>query len=123
MQGIGLAALVLTGIGLYGVIAFAVARRRRELGVRLALGDTPAGLRRLVVRQGLALAVGGIACGVVIAAVTAPLLRSLLYRVHPLDPTTFGVVALFLAAVAVSASYVPARRASGIAPTESMRAD
>jgi putative ABC transport system permease protein len=115
------AALVLAAIGIYGVIAYSVAQRTREIGVRMALGARPADVLRLVVRQGMAPAVAGVAVGLVGALAGARVLRSLLFGVSAADPLTIVVVTLFLAAVALTASYLPARRATRVAPTEALR--
>jgi ABC-type antimicrobial peptide transport system permease subunit len=118
-----LTALALAAVGLYGASASAVRQRTRELGVRLALGATPAGLRRGVLGQALAVAALGTALGTVGALAAARLLSALLFEVSPADPLTFaGVVALMLA-VALLAAYVPARRATRVDPAEVLRGD
>jgi predicted permease len=117
------AALLLAAIGAYGVIAFAVVQRTRELGIRMALGATRAEVVRLVVGYGGRLAAIGIALGVVAALALSRVLRSLLFGVSATDPATFAGVALLLAAVAVLASWLPARRAARIDPTVAMRAE
>jgi putative ABC transport system permease protein len=117
-----LAALVATG-GVYAVIAYIVSRRRHEIGVRLALGATPAAIRGLVVGQGLALIVPGLVAGLLGAAVLARFLSSLLFGVTPRDPATFLAVPALLAAVAVLACLLPARRAARLDPTEALRTE
>jgi putative ABC transport system permease protein len=116
-------ALVLSAIGIYGVTSYGVARRTHEIGIRLALGATPGQLVGSVLREGALLAAAGIAAGVAAAAALTRILGALLYGVSATDPITFGAVALLLAAVAIAASYIPARRVLGVAPTEALRAE
>jgi putative ABC transport system permease protein len=116
-------ALVLAAIGLYGVVAYGVTQRTREIGVRVALGAEPGAVIELVVGVGLRLAVVGVVLGLAIAMATSRVLRSMLYAISPADPVTLGVTALLVVAVAVLASYVPARRALRIDPAEALRAD
>ena len=115
------AALALAAIGIYGVIAYSVEQRTREIGVRMALGARPADVLRLVVRQGMTPALVGVAVGLVGALGAARLMRSLLFGVSPTDPLTLAAVTLFLGAVALLASYLPARRATRVTPTEALR--
>ena len=119
----GAMALLLGIVGIYGVIAYAVSQRRREIGIRLALGATPGEVRGMVMRQGLWLAAIGVAIGLGGAAGLAPLMRSVLFGVSPLDAMTFVSVPFVLAAAAVLASYLPARRAVAVDPVETMRAE
>ena len=116
-------ALVMAAVGLYGVIAYGVAQRTREIGVRIALGARPGAVAKLVVGRGLTLALGGIVLGTVASAGTTHVLGALLYGVDATDPFTFAAIALLVAVIAVVASYVPARRALRIDPTEALRAD
>jgi putative ABC transport system permease protein len=116
-------ALVLSAAGLYGVIAYSVAQRTREIGVRVALGAGPRNIMRLVVGNGLGLAVAGVGIGVPAALVATRALRGMLYGVTPGDPVTLGMIALLVGAIALLASYVPARRALRIDPTEALRAE
>ena len=116
-------ALMLAALGLYGVIAYGVTQRRRELGVRMALGATPADVRRLVVRHGIALAITGLAAGLALAAVGTRLLAGLLFGVAPSDPAVAAGVAALLLGVSVAASYLPARRASRWEVVTLLRAD
>ena len=110
-------------VGLYGAVAYLVARRTREIGVRVALGAQPRHVVALVVRHGLVLAVAGIGIGLVSAVGFATLLRSMLHEVSPASPLTHGAVGLGLAAVAALAAYVPARRAVRIDPARALASD
>jgi predicted permease len=114
-------ALLLGMVGVYGVIAYLVSQRRREIGVRMALGATARDVRRMVVRQGLVLAALGAAAGLAAALALSRLLTSLLYGVGANDFTTFAAVLVALLGVATLASYLPAKRASAIDPTEALR--
>lgn len=115
------AALLLSAVGLYGVISYGVNQRRREIGVRIALGAAPADILRLIVGNGLALAFAGIVIGVIGAFGGARVLRSMLYSVTPTDPLTFVGVSFLLAAIALIASFIPARRAARVDPTVALR--
>jgi putative ABC transport system permease protein len=117
------AALALAAIGIYGVVAFAVERRTRELGVRLALGARAEDVRRLVVAQGMGPVVAGVVVGLGGALAAARALRSLLFGVGANDPATFAATTLFLVGVALMAAWLPARRATRVAPTEALRAE
>jgi predicted permease len=123
LGGFAGAALLLAAVGLYGVIAYAVARRTRELGVRVALGATRRSILALVLRQGAALTAAGIAAGFVAAAALGRVLATLLYGVRATDPLTYGAVAALLAAATAIATLAPARRATRVNPTEALRAD
>ena len=114
-------ALALAAIGTYGLMAFAVAQRTREIGIRLAIGAAPRDVLRLVVRQGLALAIAGVGLGLLGALLLTRVLRSLLFEVNPLDPTTFGAVAVLLLGVSLMASILPAQRAARIDPNSAIR--
>jgi predicted permease len=114
-------ALLLGAIGLYGVISYAVAERRSEIGVRVALGASPASVSRLVLREGISLAVLGVALGLAGAVVLTRFLRAVLFDVSAHDPLTFAAVAFILLAVALLAAWLPARRAALIDPLEAMR--
>ena len=118
----GLIALVVAALGIYGVLAVQVAQRTRELGIRMALGATPRDVRALVVRQGVTLAVAGAGLGASAALALSSLLASMLYGVTATDPATYGVVALALVAMALAASWLPARRATAIDPMVALRA-
>lgn len=117
------AAIALAGLGLYGVIAGGVAERTREIGLRSALGATPARILSLVVRQGMLLAAVGVAFGLAGAVAAVRGLESLLFGVTPLDPLTYGCVITLLAVVAALACWLPAARAARIDPTVALRAD
>lgn len=119
----GIVALLLATIGLYGVISYAVGQRRAEMGIRLALGATPARLQRMVVTQGLVMAGAGVVVGLGAALGAAPLLRSMLPGITPSDPLTFIVVPLGLTLVALAAAWIPARRAAGTDPVIALRAE
>jgi len=114
-------ALILGTIGIYGVISYIVSQRTRELGVRLALGANAADVRKMVLKQGLILCAFGVLIGLGAALVLTRLMGALLYGVNPVDPVTFGLVAVALTVVALIASYVPAARAAGIDPVEAIR--
>ncbi|HYC53108.1 MAG TPA: ABC transporter permease [Gemmatimonadaceae bacterium] len=116
-------AMVLAAIGIYGVLAYAVAQRTREIGIRMALGASAGVVRRLIVRQGMTPAIIGVAVGLAGAFYLTRLMEKLLFGVAPSDPATFAMVAIFLAMVAFLASFVPARRATRVAPTEALRYD
>jgi putative ABC transport system permease protein len=116
-------ALVLAGVGVYGVMAYSVSQRTQEIGVRLALGATAQSVFRMVLGQAMKLVVTGVAAGLIAAAMLSRLLETLLFETQPLDPATFAATALVLMAVATIASYVPARRGTRIAPTEALRAE
>ncbi|MHB8524302.1 MAG: FtsX-like permease family protein [Limisphaerales bacterium] len=98
-------------------------RRRGEIAIRLALGATPRGVGWLVLRQGLFLTLAGIAIGIPLALALAPLMRSLLFGVTSADPVTFGGIALLLAAVALAACWLPARRATKVEPMVALRCE
>jgi putative ABC transport system permease protein len=116
-------ALVLAALGIYGVIAYSVVQRTRELGIRVALGASADVVLGMVMRQGLSPVLIGLAIGLGVAAVGSRVLRSLLYGVTATDPATYVAVAAFLAVVAVAASYVPARRAARSDPVKALRAE
>ena len=114
-------ALALASIGVYGVMAYSVSQRTRELGIRLALGATTGEVRGMVLRQGLLLTVAGIAVGTASALVLARLVSDLLYGISAIDPLTFAVIPAVLLAVAAIAIYIPARRASRVDPVVALR--
>jgi predicted permease len=114
-------ALALAAVGIYGVLAYLVAQRTQEIGIRLAIGAGRADVLRMILRQGLVLAAMGIAVGVVAAFGLTRLMQSLLYQVGSADPLTFGIVPIVLLAVALVASYIPALRATRVPPTIALR--
>jgi len=116
-------AMTLALVGVYGVMAYGVQQRRREIGIRMALGATREGVVRMVLSDGVRMVGAGVALGVVAALSLTRLLGSLLYSVGPRDPTTFIVAPLLLVAAAVIACALPARRASRLDPVETIRAD
>jgi ABC-type antimicrobial peptide transport system permease subunit len=122
-SGLGVVALVLAAIGLYGLLAYNVAARSKEIAIRVALGAKPRNIIMLVLRQGVGLAVAGILIGVALAAALSRLVEGMLFGLTPLDPTTFIVVSALLAAVALVASGIPARRATRVDPLASIRAE
>jgi putative ABC transport system permease protein len=117
------AALVMAGLGLYGVIAGSVAERTREIGLRSALGATPAQVLSLVVRQGMTLAAVGVAIGLASAAAATRGLTTLLYGVTSLDPLTYGGTIVLLVAVCVASCWLPASRAARLDPTIALRGE
>ncbi len=114
-------ALVLAAIGIYGLMSYAVEQRTQELGIRMALGADRSNVLRLIMAQGMKLAVSGVVLGLALAWGFTRLIASLLYGVKASDPTTFGLVAAILAGVALAAAYVPARRATTIDPLIALR--
>jgi predicted permease len=115
------AALALAGFGIYGVVSYSVARRRTEMGIRMALGAGTADLQRMVLWQGIRPVVAGLAVGIAAALAAGRILSSLLFQVSARDPLTIGGVALVLLAVSVVAALVPARRATRVDPTKALR--
>jgi len=114
-------AVLLASIGIYGLLAYMVGQRSREIGIRMALGARRGNILRMFLRKGVALAGMGIIAGVVFSASTASMMASLLYGVHPHDPAVFLIVPLLLFAVAALASYLPARRATKVNPIVALR--
>jgi putative ABC transport system permease protein len=121
LTGFALLALVLTAIGLYGVVSYGVTQRTREIGIRMALGATANDILNGFLSQGLKLAVIGVGAGVIGAIFLTRVLASLLYDVTPTDPVTLSLVALFLLATSVAACWLPARRAAKADPMEALR--
>jgi putative ABC transport system permease protein len=114
-------ALLLASIGIYGVLAFTVGQRTREIGVRMAMGAARGHVMRLVVGEGLGLVLGGLAIGVAGTVAAARAVRGLLYDVEPFDPSTLALVGALLVLIALAASYLPARRAAGVDPVTALR--
>ena len=110
-------------VGLGGLLTRAVTERRRELAIRTVLGATPGGVVGIIVREGILLAAAGVILGLGAGAVAAGWLRSLLYGVNPLDPITFGGVALFVTLAALLTSFLSARRAATVEPLELLRSE
>ena len=123
LGGFAILALLLAAIGLYGVIAYSVAQRRAEIGVRVALGASRPDVLRLIVGQGVRLTLAGLVVGLVGALVLTRLMSSLLFGVEPTDPLTLATVAAFLAGVALLASWIPAHRAAATDPAIALRAE
>ena len=121
LGAMGVLALLLAAVGLYGVIAYAVSQRTQEMGVRLALGAAPGHLRRMIVGQGLKLTLAGLAIGVTLALGATGFLSTLLPGVAPRDPVTFVTVPLALLTIALIAAWIPARRASAVDPVVALR--
>ena len=119
----GSMALLLGVVGIYGVIAYSVSQRTREIGIRMALGAQQPTVTGMFVRHGLLLTGIGVACGLVAAVLLMRLMASLLFNVNPVDPVTYGVVSLGLVGTAWLASYVPSRRAATVDPVEALRAE
>jgi ABC-type antimicrobial peptide transport system permease subunit len=116
-------ALALATIGIYGVMAYLVNQGTREIGIRMALGANQRTVLRLVVKQGMMLALAGVGIGVVAALVFSRLVSGLLFGVKSTDPLTFAGIAILLAIIALVASYIPARRAARIDPMICLRCD
>jgi predicted permease len=116
-------ALLLGVVGIYGVIAYSVSQRTREIGIRMALGARQEELARMFVRHGLILTGIGLACGLIAAGALTRLMTSLLFEVSALDPLTYVAVSVGLVGAAALASYLPSRRAAAVDPTEALRAE
>ena len=117
----GITALVLASVGLYGVLSYVVRQRTAEIGIRMAFGAPPNGILRLVVKQGLMLALGGIGIGLILSLAVTRFMSSMLVGVSANDPVTMAGVAALFAVVAALASYVPAKRATRIDPAIALR--
>jgi hypothetical protein len=118
---LGLVSLLLAGIGLYGVVAFAVTQRTAEVGIRMALGARAGQVVAMLIREEMALVAAGIAAGLLAALWAGPLIRGLLFGIRPGDPLTLAFVAALLAAVSLLATWLPARHAVRIGPVDALR--
>jgi ABC-type antimicrobial peptide transport system permease subunit len=116
-------AILLTSIGLYGVISYSVARRTREFGIRFAVGARYADVLRIVIVRGASVSSAGVALGLVAAYFGTRVLRSLLYGVVPHDPVSFTIVPLIVTSVSLIACYIPAHRVARIDPLVALRSD
>jgi predicted permease len=119
----GSMALLLGVVGIYGVIAYSVSQRTREIGIRMALGAQQPAVTGMFVRHGLLLTGIGVACGLIAAVLLMRLMSSLLFNVNPVDPVTYGAVSVGLVGTAWLASYLPSRRAATVDPVEALRAE
>jgi putative ABC transport system permease protein len=116
-------ALALATVGVYGVVAYSVAQRTHEIGVRMAVGAQPGDVVRMIVQEGGRLALVGVVAGLALAAAAARLIRGLLFDVSAADPATFVAAPIVLLAIAIVASYIPARRATRIDPIIALRGE
>jgi ABC-type antimicrobial peptide transport system permease subunit len=123
LGGFGLLALILSAVGMYGVISYSVMQRTPEIGIRIALGARRTQILVMVLGQGCRLACAGVAVGLIAALTATRLMTRFLYGVQPTDPITFTAVSLLLVAVALLACYIPAHRAASVDPMDALRAE
>jgi ABC-type antimicrobial peptide transport system permease subunit len=119
----GAMALLLGLIGIYGVVSYSVSQRKREIGIRMALGAREQQVSRMFVRHGLILAVIGVACGLAAAAGLTRLIASMLFGVSSADPLTYALVSVGLVGAAMLASYIPSRRAAAVDPVQTLQSE
>jgi predicted permease len=117
----GVLALVLACVGVYGVMAYSVAQRTSEIGIRMALGALPREVLTMVLREATWITLVGITCGIGATLLSAPVVKSLLYGLHPNDPVVLAASASLLALIGVAATWVPARRAAAVEPVQALR--
>jgi ABC-type antimicrobial peptide transport system permease subunit len=120
---VGAVGLLLAAIGVFGVTAYTVTRRTREIGVRVALGAGPSDIVRMVLRHGMTMVLAGSTAGLLLAAGASRLLKGLLFGVPPLDPVSFGAAAILFAGTGLAACYVPVRRAVRINAVDALRSE
>jgi len=120
---LGAVALLLAAVGLYSVMAYAITQRTQEIGIRMALGARPASVLALAIREGMGMTAGGLLIGILVALAVTRLASGLLVNVSATDPLIFGGAAIFLAVVALAASYIPARRATHVDPNVALRCE
>jgi ABC-type antimicrobial peptide transport system permease subunit len=119
----GVLAAILVAIGLYGTLAYRLARRTSEIGVRIALGARPSLILRMLVQENLLVTGIGLASGLLIALVSAGMMESMLFGLQPRDPVTFSIAFFMVTLVSLAASFLPARQAASIAPMRALRTE
>ena len=123
VSGFGVLAALLAAIGLFGVMAYTVVRRTREIGIRLALGATISGVRWMVLRESVLIVLGGLALGLPAALALSRLVQTMLYGLKPHDAWSFTLAAIVMAAIGAAAAWIPARRASRVDPMTALRCE